>query len=289
MSSLDDSLQAVVDDLLSTVDSVDPSTWKPCWQQIDVLPHNALTGNRYAGSNIIFLWSAQLRRGYTRPVWATYKQWAQLGGQVRKGERGSHGIKWVTVADKEHPGTDRTRLVPNVFTVFNVAQQDGALVETDEPDLLEPIPEFERWLAPIPVKLSRGNPAYWPGADTVTMPDRSEFVDDVHWMGTFAHELAHWTGAKDRLNRDFGNRFGDSTYAMEELVAEMSSAFTCARLGVHTPALREDHAKYLGHWVSKLREQPRILLTVAQAAERATSFLSAYSTVEATDVDDVAA
>jgi len=289
MAAIDEALQAVVDDLLGSVNSVDPSTWAPCWTQVDTLPHNALTGNAYAGSNIIFLWSAQIRRGFARPTWATYRQWLQLGGQVRKGEKGTHGIKWVTVADDKKAGDAPTKLVPTVFTVFNVAQQDGALVETDEPDLLEPIPEFERWLQPIPVVVQRGNPAYWPGADVVTMPDRGEFTDDVHWMATFAHELAHWTGAKARLNRDLGTRFGDSTYAMEELIAEMSAAFTCARLGVHTPELREDHAKYLGHWVSVLREQPRVLLTVAQAAERATSHLAAYSTEVDAHADTAAA
>jgi antirestriction protein ArdC len=57
---------------------------KPLW-----LPENAHTGNRYNGVNIISLWVAAETKGYTTPVWATYKQWAQLGAQVRAGEKAS--------------------------------------------------------------------------------------------------------------------------------------------------------------------------------------------------------
>jgi len=287
--NIDDVTQALVDDMLAAVDVADPTTWKPCWNQASVLPHNALTGAAYSGSNIIFLWHASIVRAYTSNVWATYKQWAQLGGQVRKGEKGVHGVKWVLAKEKEPADrTDaqtRQRLVPTTFVVFNASQQDGALVETDTPDTLEVEPAFDTWLAAIPHEVQTGAPAYWPAADTVTMPPRGEFHHAEGFMSTYAHELAHWTGHKDRLGRSFDGRFGDSSYAVEELVAELSASFTCAHLGIATPSLRDDHAKYLRHWMTVLREQPRVLLTVAQAAERATKFLSNFSTPEVTDGD----
>lgn len=286
---IDDVTRQLVDDLLTAVDVADPSTWKPCWNQATVMPHNALTGAPYSGSNVIFLWHAQAVRGYTSNVWATYKQWVQLGGQVRKGQHGVHGVKWVLAKEKGEVARahdeQRRRLVPTTFVVFNAAQQDGALVETDTPDTLPVEPAFEQWLAAIPHTRTFGAPAYWPAADTITMPNRADFHHVEGYVSTYAHELSHWTGSKDRLARDMSGRFGDASYAVEELVAEMSAAFVCARLGTSSQPLREDHAKYLRHWVTVLREQPRVLLTVAQAAERATKFLFAYSQPEADHAD----
>ena len=78
---------------------------------------------------------------------------------------------------------------------------------------------------------------------------------------------------KSRLNRDFGRkRFGDSDYAREELVAEIGSAFLCADLGL-TPEVREDHAAYLEHWLSVLKEDKRAIFAAAALAQRAADYL----------------
>jgi antirestriction protein ArdC len=57
--------------------------------------------------------------------------------------------------------------------------------------------------------------------------------------------MTHATGAKHRLDRQMGKRFGDSAYAAEELVAEIGSAFLCAELGI-TQDTRADHARLKG-------------------------------------------
>ena len=87
------------------------------------------------------------------------------------------------------------------------------------------------------------------------------------------HELTHWTGASSRLDRTFGQRFGDAAYAAEELVAELGSAFMCAELGI-TPAPRADHAQYLAHWLKLLNSDKRAVFVAAAKASEATRFLA---------------
>ena len=107
------------------------------------------------------------------------------------------------------------------------------------------------------------------------MPPFDAFNTAADAYATLAHELGHWTGHPTRLNRSFGKRFGDHAYAAEELVAELSAAFTCAVVGIDTVA-RTDHAGYLAHWCQLLRQQPAVLWTVAAKAQAATDLLASY-------------
>lgn len=285
-ATLDAALQRIVDSLIAGYDSTDPKGWRPCWRAASTLPMNAVTGVAYQGANVLLLWGTQLDREYPSNVWATYKQWASLGAQVRKGEHGAHCVKWLVPRAKDDPsGSDEPqrgrRLVPSAFVVFNAAQVDGALAEDERPEL-PPIPRFEAWLDAIDHRLVHGQPCYMPVNDIVSMPHRHEFTDDDRWASTYAHELAHWSGHSSRLARDLSGRFGSASYAMEELVAEISAAFTCAMLDISDIEDRPDHHQYIRHWLDVLKEQPRALLTVAQAAQRASTYLASFSK-ESTD------
>ncbi len=108
------------------------------------------------------------------------------------------------------------------------------------------------------------------------MPLWDAFDSTGDAYATLAHELGHWTGHSTRLGREYGKRFGDHAYAAEELVAELSSAFTCATVGLSTVP-RTDHASYLAHWLMMLRETPSLLFSVASKAQAATDYLAAYS------------
>lgn len=119
-----------------------------------------------------------------------------------------------------------------------------------------------------------GNAAFYaPSRDVVQLPPFEAFKDKESYYATALHELTHWTKAKGRLERDFSaKRFGDTGYAREELVAELGAAFLCADLGI-TPEIREDHAAYLGHWLSVLKEDKRAIFSAAAHAQRAADYL----------------
>ena len=271
--------------------------WQMPWRTLGSTgwPTNAATGNRYSGGNVLALYLAALDRGYPTARWATYKQWAALGAQVRKGERGTLGIFWKVTdpaADtrraRRHRRADPApaqRMGPRVHRVQRrPGRQRPRRAHGPPPtlDVLDRDARAEAFFAAVPavVRWGAGNPCYRPAADDVVMPAFDAFHSAADAYGTLAHELTHWTGHPTRLARTYGKRFGDDAYAAEELVAELGAAFVCALVGIDSVA-RTDHAGYLAHWCRMLRAQPAVLWTVAAKAQAAADWLAAYSTTPA--------
>jgi len=181
---------------------------------------------------------------------------------------------------------DGRQLVPYCFTVFNASQVDGWEAPAGMPrDTPEAIADADAFFAALgaDVRYGGNKAGYAPVQDFITLPALAQFSTAVDFYATSAHEHAHWTGHASRLGRDLSNRFGDDRYAAEELVAELSSAMTCAHLGL-SAVPRVDHAQYLASWLRVLRADPSALFTVASKAQAATDWLVAHasaSTLEA--------
>lgn len=154
------------------------------------------------------------------------------------------------------------------YTVFSVEQVDGLPVAESPlaPSSAQVTPDerADAFFAATGTTVQHGgNRAFYaPGADLVQLPEPSAFKDPAGYAATKAHELAHWTGHPQRLARDFGRRFGDAAYAVEELVAELCAAFVCADLQIGTEP-REDHAAYLDDWLRVLQDDSRAIFTAA--------------------------
>ncbi|HEY5011435.1 MAG TPA: zincin-like metallopeptidase domain-containing protein, partial [Acidimicrobiia bacterium] len=240
-------------------------------------PTNALTGKAYRGGNVVVLGMVAVARGWGGH-WATYKQWQQLGAQVRRGERASHGVKWSPVEDKT---TGQQRMVPFCFSVFASEQTEGweapAPVVRDTP---ERIAAADAFFATIGADVRHGGnrAAYVPTGDYITLPDLAQFEQASAYYSTSAHEHAHWSGHGSRLARDLSGRFGTDAYAAEELIAELSAAFTCARLGI-SAVPRPDHASYLSSWLRVLRADSSALFAAASKAQAATDYLAERASV----------
>ena len=250
------------------------------------LPKNAATGRRYSGINILILWGAVIERGYAAQVWLTFRQALSLGGNVRKGERGTT----VVYADRFIPQKEKARAesqgdepeaVPFLkrFTVFNVAQCDGlpeglTVGAPPVPDNLI-LPEAEALIhaTGATLHIGGGRAFYSVGGDFVQVPPPQAFFEPVNWHRTAFHELGHWTGHVSRLARDLSGSFGSKLYAREELVAEMTAAFVCAALNI-APTVR--HADYLGSWLEVLREDNRAIFRAASQASKGADFLLAF-------------
>ncbi|MBW7934555.1 MAG: DUF1738 domain-containing protein [Gemmatimonadaceae bacterium] len=242
------------------------------------------TGESYRGVNVLLLWAAALERGYTAQTWLTFKQVQAEGGQVRKGEKGTTVVYAgqftpanATTDDSEDDApARRARAYLRSYTVFNVEQVEGlALSPTPQPDETPKVDEgVQAFVARTGATVHHGGDRafYAPGPDVVQVPHARQFRDTPAYFGTVAHELVHWTGHPDRLARQFGQRFGDHAYAMEELVAELGAAFVCAALNV-TAEPREDHAAYLTEWLGVLKADKRAVFTAAAQAQRAADYL----------------
>lgn len=250
----------------------------------NLVPKNALTGNAYHGVNLVGLWAVSQNRSYSASIYATFKQWQQLGAQVRKGERGSLIVFYKSYDVEPNPedeADDGRRLAARHSIVFNCQQVDG-YDPPNIPDrpLIEKRADADAFFAATGIKaVSGGDSAHYAiNTDTVHMPDERLFTgaDEVERALNFysvkAHEFGHATGAKHRLNRDLSNRFGTAGYAMEELVAELISAMVLAHLGMSAQP-RPDHACYIANWLKVLKQDKKAIFAAAARAQEATSYL----------------
>ena len=243
-------------------------------------------GTPYKGINVLMLWQAAEEHGFASPVWYTYRQAKELGGQVKAGSKGSL-VVYADRMTKTETGSDGKEAERDIYfmkgyTVFNLDQVEGLPTDRYAPST-PPIDEIER-LAEADIFFEYtgaeirhgGNRAFYtPAGDFIQVPYLMAFRDAESYAATVAHELTHWTKHESRLNRDFGRkRFGDEGYAMEELVAEIGSAFLCCDLAI-TPEVRDDHAAYLDSWLRVLKADNRAIFQAAAHAQRAADYLHA--------------
>lgn len=250
-------------------------------------PVNIDTGNRYQGVNIIALWAAGQLNGFASGTWGTYRQWQQNGAQVRKGEKGSVVVFYkeldITEADPDTgEAVNGRRLFARASRVFNADQVDGFEVPMPEPvDPVQAVAAADHFVQATGANIRHGGgrACYRPSEDIIQMPDKARFLGTEtssateSYYATLLHELTHWTGVANRCDRQFGKRFGDDAYAIEELVAELGAAFLCADLGV-TLTPRPDHAAYLDNWLKVLKADNRAIFTAAARASEAVAYLA---------------
>ncbi len=262
------------------------------------IPRNALTEKQYRGSNILSLWIDADDKKFEHQVWATFKQWQELGAQVRKGEKGSLIVKYGEWVPKQAAGETKPetgsddedgakRLFAKAAWVFNVGQVDGYDIApaVARPDLTMRLAHVDAFIAATGAEFREGGQrAFYRHRDSrgegdfIQMPARNLFTGTATSTPTEAfestrlHELTHWAGAGHRLDRQHGERFGDKAYAFEELVAELSAAFLCAGLEItNTP--RPDHAQYIANWLEVLKGDAKAIFSAASLATSAVDYL----------------
>ncbi len=247
-----------------------------------ILPRRA-NGEPYRGMNVVALWAASEQAGFTSPYWLTFKQALALGGQVRKGERGSFVVFYKELKSEDQAtgaaedAEMKLRRILRGYVVFNRVQIDGLDGRYDPPAPTAPqTPDaFAARFAKVPAHIRYGGARafYAPSSDHVQLPPKAAFIDTTQFYATLAHELGHWTRHPSRLDRDFGQkRFGDHGYALEELVAELCAAFVGAVIDLPSEHI-EDHAAYIHHWLGVLKENPSAFLTAAGKAQAAADYL----------------
>ena len=265
--------------------------WVRPWDVAPSAPYNPESGTRYRGINNLSLQC----EGRTDPRWMTYKQAAAKEMQVRKGEKGTGIVFWqftklVPKKDaagrpvKDNKGKSVKQLVklnaPRLFrsTVFNGEQIDG-MPEMEKPHRLEEFKVHERAegiLVQSGADISYGGDRafYSPREDRIQLPEREAFRSEGHHYATALHELGHWSGAPDRLDRDLSGGFGTPEYASEELRAELYSYMMSSELELpHDPS---DHVNYIGSWIEKLENDPTEIYRAAKDADQIRDYTLAF-------------
>jgi antirestriction protein ArdC len=246
------------------------------------LRHN---GTPYSGINILMLWSAAVAGGFAAPIWMTFKQALELNAHVRKGEKGSLVVYANSITRKETDeatGEDIDREIHFLkgYTVFNVEQIEGlpAHYYAQPEPRFSPVQRIEHadtFFGHLHADIRHGGTRayYAQEPDYIRLPPFEAFESPESYYATLAHESTHWTKHPARLAREFGRKkWGDEGYAEEELVAELGAAFLCADLELSLSP-REDHASYIAHWLTVLKNDKRAIFRAASHAGRAADFL----------------
>ncbi len=265
--------------------------WRRPWHAQGI--RNAATNRPYRGINLLLLGLVAVERGYDDPRWLTYRQAAQIGGHVRRGERGEGIVFWRWLGrDGDDP--ERTRRVPllRTFTVFNVAQcEDLSLADANPGVALDPIERAEEVItgyAGGPPILHDADRAYYiPSRDEAHLPPRDAFTSADGYYATVFHELSHSTGHTARLDRaDFHTAapFGSESYSREELVAEFSAAFLAYEAGID-PSRLEQSAAYVASWLRALNDDRRLVVVAAGQGQRAADHILGRVAVSEDDRD----
>ncbi len=250
-------------------------------------------GRPYGGVNVLVLWSAALANGYTAPTWMTFNQAKRHGGAVRKGEKGQTVVHAKTYPKRKRDpetGEERVQTVGFLkrYRVFNVKQIDGlderwyrshVEIHPINPDRRSE--RLDAFFASLGIDIRHGGTeAYYVLADDyIQMPTFELFHDSQAYYTTLAHESVHWTRHSSRLDRTFRGSY-QVPYAKEELVAEIGSAFLSAELGI-SPAVRDDHADYIGAWLRVLEDDNKAIFRAASHATKAVQWIMARGEVEA--------
>jgi antirestriction protein ArdC len=227
--------------------------------------------------------------GYRTPRFLTFKQASELGGNVRKGERGTkvYFVKQLQVRDQGEDDRSSTRLIPMMreYTVFNVDQcqnlpesvASGKPMRARNPDTRDELADDFLRSTGADIREGHGEAFYVPSQDFISMPAFAGFKGEDHYYNVAFHELTHWTGHTSRLDRDLKNRFGSRSYAAEELIAELGAAYLCAEFGFDGDVRS---AGYIGNWIELLKADKRAFFTACSQASKAADYLRSLTLAE---------
>lgn len=136
---------------------------------------------------------------------------------------------------------------------------------------------IDRGAAEMGVAVKEGDydpPCYIPDLDEIHMPQKSLFVNEYAFAATLLHEMAHASGAEHRMNRDLSGGFGSEKYAIEELRAEIASAFMANEFGIDMPdSLLDDHKAYVQSWAKAISNDKNILISAIFDAEKIADYV----------------
>jgi len=280
-SNMMDIYRSITDRILKQLEA-GQIPWRKTWST--GMPKSLTTGKEYRGLNIVVFATV----GFASRYWITYRRAQRLGGHVRKGEKAMPVIywKWRTAEDieklRQKTGKETfAPCVPFLSSVFNLDQVEGIARPDDDIQHRKNsrLELAENVFAIMPHKPEIAHatiaaPAYSRLHDRITLPNLSQFESADEYYATLFHELAHSTGHPRRLNR-FADSEGDriEKYSFEELVAEFAAAFLCAFAGISNPVSEALQASYIEGWARVFRQDNRILIRAAAAAQRAADYI----------------
>ena len=274
-----DSYQRVTDRILEMLDAGTVPWQKPwAYTGADGGPQS-VDGRPYRGLNRLLLGAED----YTDPRWVTFARALKLGGNVRRGQKGSLAVFWKSYDVKDKDSENETKIIRfmRIYTLFNVEQCDNLDIKpwvAPEPagkDANDRVNGLICMDAPPTIDHDGGDRAFYrPSTDSIHLPEFQAFKDNDAYCATVFHELVHSTGHASRLDRQLtgpSHRFGQHDYGVEELTAEFGAAFLCYELGIDTTT--ENHAAYIDNWKGAIKADKGLVVRAAAGAQKASDYV----------------
>lgn len=289
----------ITEQIINALESGNLPPWRKPWSTTNAGPHrNLVSGKPYSGVNPLVLELASQRHGgFTSSIWATFNQWKQAGGSVKKRPDNVKPGKWgtaicftapVTKKKRADDGTDKEDKfwILKSYTVFNLDQVEGDFdhLRPTEPEPAKMFENFEagdELIAATGADIRTGDRAcYVPSGDYIVMPPKESFHSAPDYYETAFHELTHW--CLTRLDWDRRS----AGYAFEELVAETSACYLSTTLGIPNSQRIDKSGAYLKSWLKALKDDNRAIFRACSQASKANDYLLSFvrtpETVEAT-------
>lgn len=254
--------------------------WKKPWAKCLDGTFNRITRKPYSLLNQLLL----LHGG----EYATFKQWDQIGGRVKKGEKAEIVVFWKMqdLAEKNERGEIEIKKIPllRYYNVFHISQVDNVLplIKTENFGT-KPIDQAEKILhdyierESIALSVRESDEAFYnPITDSITLPRITQFEHAETFYSTAFHECGHSTLKANRCDREAENktaRFGSEDYSKEELVAEITSAAIMNHIGLETLAAFNNSAAYIQNWLKALKNDKKLIVSASGKAEKAARYI----------------
>ncbi len=254
------------------------------------IPLNPMTDNSYHGINTLILWLEQQAKQFSSNEWGTFKQWKQKDANVKKGEKSSMIIFYKRVEKKDSDSEEPEFYnCLKSYRVFNADQVEGyeptTGLEDGNYETVENIEQIEKFVSGTGavIKEEQDMACYNLLTDEISMPSKELFFEceqtaTENYYAVLLHELTHWTGGSKRLDREQAGKQKTESYAFEELIAELGSAFLCSQFGINQKG-REDHAMYLKSWLQALKNDKKFIFKASSQAQKAVNYLNEISGV----------
>jgi antirestriction protein ArdC len=263
--------QTITDSIVSAIEAGGALPWVRPWTAAGG-PRNGASGRAYSGINQLLLSIAGMQ--YTSNEWFTYDNATKLGGQVRKGEKGTMIVFYSIIKKKGEEDKESSFRLMKYFKVFNRDQIAGLPApEVKEVSQFSINNAAESFITDTGAVINYGGDSavYNFVTDQISLPNKTDFVDEGAFYATTFHELIHWTGHNSRLDRLKATPFGSPEYAKEELIAEIGAAFLCAEYGINGMT---QHPEYINSWLRVLKNDKRFIFTAASQAQKAVGFFT---------------
>lgn len=219
--------------------------------------------------------------------YASFKQWSELGGHIRKGEKAEIVTFWK-IQQIEEENEDGEKIIKQLpllryYNVFHISQVEGVEPKSIDLNELQPIEEAERikteYMQREHIKILEKvtNKAFYsPSLDYIQVPCKEQYQNIEEFYSTLFHEMIHSTGHKVRLDREDVKDcmyFGSENYSKEELCAELGSAFIINKLGIESSKSFNNSTAYIQSWLRVLKNDKKFIISASSRAEKAVKYI----------------